>query len=228
MKNPDPGKDPLLESRSRLLPRLKMQSLSRRLLSRMITLTPGGVALLRKPFACATGKQCKFVASQHASSAVGRHPKRITFASPNRARSAARSVTNTQSLSAASITGSWMVTAMKPRGGPALASILCLLPLNSGGGRASRKFPYLPAHHQRFAVRRPNRAWPSRRSRASISTRSCACRRSASRQRQLRPTASSSCKSRQVRRCASISSRRGSRSTSIPTARSSSAQRRAC
>ena len=38
---------------------------------------------------------------------------------------------------------------------------------------------YLPAHNARFAVDRPARARPSRRFRASISTRSCASRRSA-------------------------------------------------
>ncbi len=69
---------------------------------------------------------------------------------------------------------------------------------------------------------RPARARPSRRSRASISTRSCAFRRSARSAATIAcPTARSSCRSRKAR-CARISSRRGSRSMSIPTARTPS------
>jgi transposase len=67
--------------------------------------------------------------------------------------------------------------------------------------------------------RRLSRARPSRRSRGSISTRSYALRRSV---RSATTIACrfepSSCKSRQAR-CARTSSRRGSRSTSTPTAR---------
>jgi hypothetical protein len=77
---------------------------------------------------------------------------------------------------------------------------------------------YLPAHNQRFAVATAEPGWPSGRSPASISARSCACRRSArSRTTIACPTARSNCKSRQAR-CAPISSRRGSRFTSTPTA----------
>jgi hypothetical protein len=46
-----------------------------------------------------------------------------------------------------------MVTETRPRGGPALASIPCRSRSNFGGGRASRNFPYLPAHNERFAVK---------------------------------------------------------------------------
>ena len=51
--------------------------------------------------------------------------RRITFASLNRARSAARSATNTRSPSAGSITGSCTATAMRPHGGPRSASTRC-------------------------------------------------------------------------------------------------------
>ena len=86
-KNPSRRRqrDPYLQSRSRLLPRLKMQSQSRRLLSR-ITLASGGVALRRKPSACATRTTASSWPHSPALSAVGRHPKRITFASPNPGR----------------------------------------------------------------------------------------------------------------------------------------------
>jgi hypothetical protein len=141
----------LLQARSPLLPRLKQQSQSR-LLSRTITLAPGAVALWQKPIACATRSTASSSPRSHASSAAGHHPKRITFALPNRARSAARSATNTRSQSAGCITATYMVTETRPHGGPALASILCLLPLNSGGGRASRNFPPPLARNERFTV----------------------------------------------------------------------------
>src|ERR1700722_12641162 len=78
-KNPRPRRQryPLLQSRSRLLPRLKMQSHSRRLLSR-ITLASGGVALRRDK------DHCKFVASQPCI-VCGRTPSEahhIRFAQP--------------------------------------------------------------------------------------------------------------------------------------------------
>ena len=47
-------------------------------------LAPSGVALRREPFACATRSTASSSPLSRALSAVGRHPKRITFASPNR------------------------------------------------------------------------------------------------------------------------------------------------
>ena len=114
-----------------------------------------GVALRRKPFACATRSTASSSPSSPASSAAGRPPKRTTFASPNRARSAARSATNTRFLSAGSITGNCMATATKPHGGPRSASILCLLPLSSGGRRASLNLPSPRRNSERFAVGAP-------------------------------------------------------------------------
>ncbi len=52
-----------------------------------------------------------------ASFAVECRPKRIIFVSPNRARSAAKSATNTRSQSAVSTTANCTTTAMKPHGG---------------------------------------------------------------------------------------------------------------
>ena len=60
----------------------------------------GAVALRRRPFVCATRSTANSSPRNPASSAAARPPKRITFASPNRARSAARSATNTRSRSA--------------------------------------------------------------------------------------------------------------------------------
>ena len=69
----------------------------------------------------------------------------------------------------------------------------------------------------RLAKARPSRPFP-----ASISTRSCASRRSGRSARTIAsPTARSNCRSPKAR-CARTSSRRGSRSTSIPTARTPS------
>jgi hypothetical protein len=69
---------------------------------------------------------------------------------------------------------------------------------------------------------RPARARPSPPFRASISTRSCASRRSARSARTIAsPTERSNCRSRKAR-CGPISSRRGSRCMSIPTARTPS------
>ena len=67
--------------------------------------------------------------------------KRITFASPNRARSAERSATNTRSPSAGSITASCTAMATRPHGGPGSASTLCPSPSSYGDGRASPKLP---------------------------------------------------------------------------------------
>ena len=77
---------------------------------------------------------------------------------------------------------------------------------------------YLPAYNACFAVDPAGEARRSRRSRASTSTRSCASRRSGRSATTIAcPTARSNCRSRKAR-CAPISSRRGSRSTSMPTA----------
>ena len=71
-----------------------------------------------------------------ASCAAGHRARHITFAMPNRARLAASSVTNTPSPSAASITATCTATAMRPHGGPELASTLCLSHSSCGGDRA--------------------------------------------------------------------------------------------
>jgi transposase len=77
---------------------------------------------------------------------------------------------------------------------------------------------YLPAHTPGSRFCRPAKARRSPPFRASTSTRSCASRRSGRSATTIAsPTASSSCRSRQAR-CGPISSRRGSRSTSTPTA----------
>ena len=83
------------------------------------------VASRRKPFACATRSTANSSPLSPASSAAGRPRRRITFASLNRARSAERSATNTQSPSAVSITGSCTATATRPHGGPRSASTRC-------------------------------------------------------------------------------------------------------
>ena len=68
--------------------------------------------------------------------------KPITSASPNRARLAERSATNTRSRSAVSITANCTAMAMKLHGGPGSASTHCPSRSNFGGGRmhSSRVF----------------------------------------------------------------------------------------
>ena len=95
----------------------------------------GAVALRRRPFVCATRSTANSSPRNPASSAAARPPKRITFALPNPARSAARSATNTRSQSAASIIASCTATAMRPHGGPGSASIPCRSRSNFGGDR---------------------------------------------------------------------------------------------
>jgi hypothetical protein len=97
-------------------------------------------ALRRKPSACATRNTASSSPPSPASSAAGRPPRRITFASPNRARSAAKSATNTRSLSAGSITGSSTVTAMRLHGGPRSTSTHCPS-LSSCGERRAQTTP---------------------------------------------------------------------------------------
>jgi hypothetical protein len=77
----------------------------------------------KRPYACATRNTASSSPLNPASSAVERLPRRITSVSPNRARSAERSATNTRSQSAGSITGSCTPTAMKLQGGPGSVSI---------------------------------------------------------------------------------------------------------
>ena len=86
---------------------------------------------------------------------------------------------------------------------------------------------YPPTYNARFATPAAEPVRPSPRSRASTSTRSCACTRSARSATTIAcPTARSSCKSRKAR-CARTSSRRRSRSTSIRTAPTPSSTGRA-
>ena len=93
--------------------------------------------------------------------------------------------------------------------------------------RASIGEVYLPAYNVRFAIPAAGEGPLSRPFPASISTRSCASRRSArSAMTIASPTARSSSRSRKAR-CAPISSGRGSRSTSTPTARTPSSTGRA-
>ena len=80
-------------------------------------LAHAAVALRRRPFACATRSTASSSPRSRALSAAGRRPRRTIFASPNRARSAEKSATNTRSQSAVSITASCTATAMKPHGG---------------------------------------------------------------------------------------------------------------
>ena len=126
-------KNPLLRLREPSLPRWTTQPRLRSSCPR--ALAYAGVALRRRPFACATRSTASSSPRNPASSAAGRRPKRITFASPNRARSAERSATNTQSPSAGSITAICTATAMRPHGGPGSASIPCPSRSNCGGDR---------------------------------------------------------------------------------------------
>ena len=132
--------------------------------SRPQALAYGPDALRRKPFACATRSTASSSPLSRASSAAGRRPKRITFASPNRGRSAERSATNTRSPSAGSITAICTATAMRPHGGPPLASTHCPSLLSCGEGRASLSFarelkfdvpPMLVARRDRGRQREP-------------------------------------------------------------------------
>ena len=86
---------------------------------------------------------------------------------------------------------------------------------------------YLPAHNARFAIPAAGEGSAFTPIPASISTRSCASRRSArSAMTIASPTGRSSSRSRKAR-CGRISSGRGSRSTSTPTARTPSSTGRA-
>jgi hypothetical protein len=93
----------------------------------------GDAALRRRPSVCATRSTADSSPGNPASSAVARPPKRITFASPNPARWAARSATSTRFQSAGSIIATSMATAMRPHGGPGSASIPCRSRSNFGG-----------------------------------------------------------------------------------------------
>ena len=113
------------------------------------------VALRRRRYACATRNTASSSQLNPASSAAGRPPKRITFASPNRALSVERSAMNTLSPSAGSITGSCMATVTRPHGGPLSASIHCPSPLISGSDR-------IPAVNRRAMTRDRRRTFPRR------------------------------------------------------------------
>jgi ERF superfamily len=95
-------------------------------------LTDGGVALSERPFACATKSTASSSPLSRASSAAARPRKPITSALPNRARSAARSATNTRSRSAGSIIAICTATATRPRNGPPSMSIPCRSRLSYG------------------------------------------------------------------------------------------------
>ena len=97
--------------------------------------TYAAAASPQRPFVCATRSTASSSPHSHALSAAGRRPKRITFVLPNRARSAAKSATSTQSPSAGSITAICTTTAMKPHGGRRSASTRCPSPSNSGDDR---------------------------------------------------------------------------------------------
>ena len=143
-----------LRLRSYSLLRLKMQSQSRRLLSRMITLAPGRVGLRRRPFACAIRSTASSSPRSHASYAAAGPPKHTTFALLNRVRSTARSATSTPSRFAGSTTANCTATAMKLHGGPQSTSIRCPSPLSYGDARADpppRRLGILPEFRGRRA-----------------------------------------------------------------------------
>ncbi len=123
----------LLNFRPRFLPR--RTTLPRLLSSCPQALTDGGVALSERPFACATKSTASSWPLSHVSSAAGRLARRITFAAPSRARSAARSATNTRSRSAGSIIAICTPTATRPRGGLPSMSIPCRSRLSYGSIR---------------------------------------------------------------------------------------------
>jgi hypothetical protein len=78
---------------------------------------------------------CSSSRRNRAWSAVECRAKRITFASPNRARSAGRLATNIRSRFAGSIIAICTATETRPHGGRRSASILCPSLLNCGGDR---------------------------------------------------------------------------------------------
>jgi hypothetical protein len=86
----------------------------------------------RRPSVCATRSTASSSPRSPASFAAVPPPKRITFALPNNARSAARSATNIRSRSAGSITAICTTMATRPRGGPGSTSTRCPSPSSYG------------------------------------------------------------------------------------------------
>ena len=84
-----------------------------------------GAASWPRRSGCATRSTASSSPDNPASSAAGPPPRRITSASPSRARSDERSATNTRFLSAASTIASSIATATRPRGGRASTSTRC-------------------------------------------------------------------------------------------------------
>ena len=80
-------------------------------------------------------EHCTFPTTQPCVVCPARRPKPITFTSPSRPRSAAKSATNTRSQSAGSIIASSIATATRPHGGRGSGSIRIRLRSASGDGR---------------------------------------------------------------------------------------------
>ena len=96
------------------------------------------VALRRRPFASATKSTASSSPCSRALSAAGCLPKRITFALPNLAHSAAKSATNSPSPYADFITAICTPMAMRPRGGRGSVLTRCPSLLSCGDDRTAR------------------------------------------------------------------------------------------
>ena len=113
------------------------------------SLARADVALRRRPSDCVTKSTANSSPRNPASSAAEHPRKSTTFAVPHRARSAARSATNTRSPSAGFTTAFCMDTAMMPHGRPASVLTLCQSPSRCGDGRTR---PRLTPRHARSTL----------------------------------------------------------------------------